>query len=244
MYRKILILSLVFQLFSCNSSKTESDNTYEINNIETTTLISPSKFDSIIKNKSNAVVIDVRTSEEFSKGHLENALNLDWKGTEFNNQLEAIDKNETILIYCLSGGRSAKAVEALKAKGYNNIIELEGGIMSWRKENLPEVILEKKSEGMTLADYQVLLDSEKLVLVDFNAVWCAPCIKMKPILEKIEKDYNDKVSIVKIDVDEHSNLAKELGVVGLPVLKLYKDKELIWEHKGFANETTIVNQLK
>lgn len=244
MYRKIISLFIVILIFSCDSPKKESTVSNVDTELENKQLFSAKQFDSIIKNGSDIVLIDVRTPEEFSKGHLSNALNLDWKGTEFNKQLDAIDKNKTVLIYCLSGGRSSKAVEALKAKGYLNVKELDGGIMAWRAQNLPEIQTEKKSNGMTLAEYDKLTDSKQLVLVDFNATWCAPCVKMKPFIEKIEKDYKGKVIVVKIDVDQNSELAKELGIVGLPVLKLYKNKEVIWEHKGFADEQTIVAQFK
>ena len=245
MFRKTIVLFVVIAFCSCNSSKKETPKVEndQIIATETKILYSANEFDSLIKNNTSAVLIDVRTSEEFSKGHLENALNLDWKGSEFQTQLEAIDKNQTILVYCLSGGRSNQAATAMREKGYTNVLELDGGIMAWRAQSLPEVGIKSEANGMTLDAYNKLINSDKLVLVDFNAVWCAPCKKMKPYIDKIEKDYKDRVIVLKIDVDENASLAKTLKVSGLPALKLYKKGNVVWEHTGFIDEKGIVAEL-
>lgn len=245
MLRKAIFLFVAIAFCSCNSSKKETpkveNDQSEIS--PTKILYSATEFDSLIKNNPAAVLIDVRTGEEFSKGHLENALNLDWKGAEFQTQLEAIDKNQTILVYCLSGGRSSQAASAMREKGYTNVLELDGGIMAWRAQSLPEVGIKSDANGMTLDAYNKLINSDKLVLVDFNAVWCAPCKKMKPFIDKIEKDFKDRVTVLKIDVDENSSLAKTLKVSGLPALKLYKNGNVLWEHTGFIDENGIVAEL-
>ncbi|NHF58282.1 rhodanese-like domain-containing protein [Flavobacteriaceae bacterium TP-CH-4] len=75
----------------------------------------------------NVVLVDVRTPEEFSAGHLDNALNINWYDEDFAEQFEAIDKNETIYVYCKKGGRSAKAQEKLQSMGYQHVVNLEGG---------------------------------------------------------------------------------------------------------------------
>lgn len=245
MFRKTVVLFFAIALCSCNSSKKESVKVENqiVDIVPTKKLYSANEFDSLIKNNPLAVLVDVRTSEEFLNGHLENALNLDWKGTEFSKQLDAIDKDQTILVYCLSGGRSGQAATAMREKGYKNVLELDGGILAWRSQNLPEVAIKENSEGMTLESYNKLINSDKMVLVDFNAVWCAPCKKMKPFIDKIENDFKNKVLVIKIDVDENASLSKALKVSGLPALKLYKNGEVVWQHTGYATEQEIVSQI-
>lgn len=245
MLRKTIVLFVAIAFCSCNSSKKETPKVEndQMEMAEAKLLYSANEFDSLIKNNNNAVLIDVRTGDEFSKGHLEHALNLDWKGAEFQKQLEVIDKNQTILVYCLSGGRSSQAATAMREKGYTNVLELDGGIMAWRAQNLPEVGAKSDVNGMTLDAYNKLINSDVMVLVDFNAVWCAPCKKMKPFIEKIEKDYKGRVLVLKIDVDENASLAKALKVSGLPALKLYKKGNVVWEHTGFIDEQGIVSEL-
>jgi len=82
----------------------------------------------------NGILIDVRTPEEFNAGHLDNALNINWYDTDFTDQFEKIEKDETIYVYCKKGGRSAKAALALDSLGYKNVIDLAGGYDAWVKK--------------------------------------------------------------------------------------------------------------
>ncbi len=75
----------------------------------------------------NAVLIDVRTPEEYAEGHLDNAININWYDENFMNELKTIEKEKTIYVYCKKGGRSASAAEMLNSSGYTNVIDLLGG---------------------------------------------------------------------------------------------------------------------
>lgn len=86
------------------------------------------------KELNNAMVVDVRTPEEFNQGHLPNAININWYDADFAQQFSAIDKNETIYLYCKVGGRSAKATEKLDSLGYRNVVNLSGGYDAWPKK--------------------------------------------------------------------------------------------------------------
>ncbi len=67
-----------------------------------------------------------------------------------------------------------------------------------------------------------VLKSDKTVLLDFWATWCGPCMMLSPILKEIA-DENENIKIGKINVDEEGELAKEFGVVSIPMLVLFKD---------------------
>lgn len=84
-------------------------------------------------------LIDVRTPEEFSEGHIENAKNINIMGDDFDAQVVALDKTKPVMVYCKSGGRSAKASARLKELGFTTITDLEGGITNWNSENKPTV---------------------------------------------------------------------------------------------------------
>lgn len=81
----------------------------------------------------NAVVIDVRTPEEYEEGHLEGALNLNWYDASFVQQLEGIDKDQKVYVYCKVGGRSASAAKLLDSLGYKEVVDLTGGYDAWLK---------------------------------------------------------------------------------------------------------------
>ncbi|MBC7439816.1 MAG: rhodanese-like domain-containing protein [Flavobacterium sp.] len=85
-------------------------------------------------NKENdAVILDVRTSEEFEEGFIENAINIDiYKGQGFIYELENLDKNKNYYVYCKAGGRSAQACSIMKEMGFQNAFNLIGGMLNWK----------------------------------------------------------------------------------------------------------------
>lgn len=89
-------------------------------------------------NGENTIVIDIRTKEEFESGHIPGAENIDFYQTaQFSAYLDGLDKTKRYLIYCKSGNRSNQAYEIMKEKGFLNVTELQGGILSWQASNLP-----------------------------------------------------------------------------------------------------------
>jgi rhodanese-related sulfurtransferase len=84
-----------------------------------------------------AVVLDVRTAEEFRSGHLKDALNADFYQTEnFSRYLDSLDKTKTYFVYCRTGKRSAAAMNLMVQKGFSSVINLAGGITAWQSANL------------------------------------------------------------------------------------------------------------
>ena len=84
-------------------------------------------------------LVDVRTPEEFSQGHIENAVNIDFMADDFDAKVANLDKEKPVMVYCKSGGRSAKASARLKELGFKTITDLEGGITNWTSEEKPTV---------------------------------------------------------------------------------------------------------
>ena len=114
---------------SCSNGQTESG--------EAKTLLSGTEFSAKIKEIPAAPVIDVRTPDEYFGGHISEALNYDWNGTNFDKQVATLKKNEPVFVYCRSGGRSASAVRRMKSLGFTQVFELDGGIMAWEGAKMP-----------------------------------------------------------------------------------------------------------
>lgn len=205
----------------------------------------PAEFAGLIRENPSFPVIDVRTPGEFSKGHLQNAVNFDWNGKNFEKQLASVNKEEPVLVYCLSGGRSSSAAASMRAMGFSRVYELEGGIMKWRAAGLPETAAAADiPEGMSMDRYNELVKQDKKVLVDFYADWCVPCKKMKPYLEEISRDMADEVVVLRINVDENRSLCQQLKIDEIPVLRIYQKGKMTWNNTGFIEKKEVVARLK
>lgn len=89
---------------------------------------------------SNVVVLDVRTAAEFAEGHIQGAVLIDQGQSDFMEKAKAtLPAGKTIAVYCRSGRRSANAAGRLADAGYK-CVNLEGGIMAWKKANMPVII--------------------------------------------------------------------------------------------------------
>ncbi len=88
-----------------------------------------------LKNDANAIVLDVRTEEEFNEGFIPEAINIDiYKGQGFIYAIEELDKSKNYYVYCRSGGRSGQACSIMNQLGFDNSFNLLGGIMNWEGE--------------------------------------------------------------------------------------------------------------
>lgn len=229
----ILIL-LVAVVFGCNNPQSGADKEK----------LSAKEFAEVLEKESSPQLLDVRTAGEFAGGHLEHAVNIDWNGGQFQEQVAVLDKSKPVYVYCLSGGRSASAATSLREQGFEKVYEMPGGMMEWRSEKLPEAGATKSiAAGLNLQQYEALLDSDKLVLVDFYADWCGPCKKMEPYLKKMEKELADKMILVRIDADQNPELCQQLNVTALPTLKFYQNKELKWNQIGFIDEAGVKSNM-
>ncbi len=71
-----------------------------------------------------------------------------------------------------------------------------------------------------------------VVMVDFWAPWCAPCRMVAPILDELQTEMGDKVSIVKLNVDENPETAQKFGITSIPTLLVFKDGEMVEKSIG------------
>ena len=228
----LILLSIV----SCSTSSTHTD--------EGSGTLPARQFSERISQAHGAVVIDVRTPEEFAKGHLPNAVNIDWNNEGFDNALKNLDKSKQFFIYCLSGGRSAAAANNMRQQGFKKIYELDGGIMSWRAAGLEEsTTASATNAGMTKEQFEALLDGNKPVLVDFYADWCAPCKLMKPYMDEIKNNRQEKLSVISINADDNPELLTLLHIEALPTLLLYKNKTESWRNTGFIEKNALLEKI-
>lgn len=88
----------------------------------------------ILKENPNAVVLDIRTPTEFKEGHIQDAVNIDYKADIFESELEKLDRDATYVMHCRSGRRSANSFETFRKLGFKNIVHIEDGILGWKEK--------------------------------------------------------------------------------------------------------------
>jgi rhodanese-related sulfurtransferase len=115
-----ILALLTLTLWSCTSSAQSSFKNAPIAGL------------SKMKEEKKAIVIDVRTPAEWQQGVISGAdLFIDYNSPAFKQQLAKLDKSKTYIVYCRSGGRSAGASQVMVDSGFKNVINMQGGIMSW-----------------------------------------------------------------------------------------------------------------
>ena len=95
-----------------------------------------------------------------------------------------------------------------------------------------------------MTDFNQVIQSNTPTLVDFFATWCGPCKMQSPILEQVKQRVGDKATILKVDIDANSDLARLYRVQSVPTLILFKGGEAVWRTVGLQQEDTLVKKLE
>ena len=108
----------------------------------------------------------------------------------------------------------------------------------------PKLFSRKQDSGMTVEQFLKKTDNkEKIVLVYFNADWCMPCVKLKPIMEQIEAEEKAGVEVLRIDVDKNPLVALHFEINSLPLFMIYKNGKKVWENNMFMQKSDLVQKL-
>jgi thioredoxin 1 len=97
---------------------------------------------------------------------------------------------------------------------------------------------------ITDSNFQELLKDPKPLVVDFWAEWCGPCRMVGPIIEELSKEYEGKVTIGKLDVDENTEVAAEYGIRNIPTILFFKDGVMVDKQVGAASKSAFVAKIE
>jgi len=220
------LIFLMVALFSCGTGEAQKSVS-----------LGPQEFEKHLASWGERILLDVRTPGEFGERHLTGALNIDYNGADFNSRIGNLDKTQPVYVYCLSGGRSAAAAQTLTDIGFTKVYEMKGGISRWIAENHPvEAENYNPNKGMSLQELQAMINAaqDSIVLVDFNAAWCAPCKKMKAFMPALIKECSGKLKVIYVDYDNNPQLVSAMKVASIPALMLFQNGIEMKRYAGFV----------
>lgn len=198
--------------------------------------------------KGDAIILDVRTPEEYMRGHIAGSTAINIADAAFVSKINLLQKDKTILIYCLTGSRSYAAANYMSKNGFKKVYNLQQGILDWNRRGFA---LEQSSQTVasnstkyTGQSFDKLLKDNKVVLVDFHAVWCAPCKAMNPVLEKVSANFKGKARVEKVDVEANKEIMTAYQVQSVPGFLIFKDGKKVWSHNGTISYDELTGALK
>ena len=83
-----------------------------------------------------------------------------------------------------------------------------------------------------MENFNDIIKSGNLTLVDFYATWCGPCKMMHPVLEQLKDELGDSIRIIKIDVDKNEAISSQYRIMSVPTFMLFKNGEAVWRQSG------------
>lgn len=127
----------VMGLTACGQSSNQPATSTEQTEQEATVVtVSPEEFEQRMQNEPGQL-IDVRTLDEYEEGHLAGSTMIDYTAPGFEQKVAELDKNQTVYVYCRSGGRSGRSAAILEEMGFTKVVDLQGGITSWMQSGRP-----------------------------------------------------------------------------------------------------------
>lgn len=97
---------------------------------------------------------------------------------------------------------------------------------------------------VTDANFKTLLAEGKPLVVDFWAQWCGPCKMMLPIVDELSNEYDGKVIVGKLNVDENPDTCEQYGIMNIPTMLFFKNGELVDRHVGAARKPDLQNKIQ
>jgi rhodanese-related sulfurtransferase/glutaredoxin-related protein len=190
-------------------------------------------FAAKIRRQANPQVIDVRTPEEFVINHINGAINIDLKTSNYLDDLKQFDKTKPVFLYAIQNYRPGLLAKELREKGYSEVYELKSGIANWIGSGYP--YFSSVKNVVAIAEYNKIITDNKLVLVDIGTKYCGACVKAKQIVDSLKAESNNSYETVQIDLYKNPQLAADLKeITAVPTILLYKDGKLVWKRTGLT----------
>jgi rhodanese-related sulfurtransferase len=203
--------------------------------------VSLENFEQKLTQASNPQILDVRSPEEFAENHLKGAVNFNVPDdAAFAKAVVGLNKKNPVFVYSINNGRSVVVSKKLREAGFTEVYALPGGLAHWIGAGKP-VVQSEETHGLSQSEYQKLVTSDNVILVDVGSRHCGGCKKLEPVVTAISDE--QRVKLVRIDLYANRELVKSLEIEAVPTLILYKGGRPIWKKSGTIAATDIQDAL-
>ncbi|MEM1220228.1 MAG: rhodanese-like domain-containing protein [Bacteroidota bacterium] len=138
--RILPILLLLTSLGACQSSSSQNESSSN-STADTEQTSTPEKgsmtvaqLPAFLEANPETIILDVRTPEEIAEGKIEGAIELDYRSPDFQQKLQELDRDQTYVVYCMSGGRSGRTCKMMEVAGFSSYYNLEGGMNAYQQQ--------------------------------------------------------------------------------------------------------------
>jgi len=201
--------------------------------INTNPPLTADSFAAKISRQVKPQIIDVRTPEEYVINHINGAINIDLKATNYLDGLKNFDKTKPVFLYAIQNYRPGLLAKELREKGYAEVYELRSGIANWIGSGYP--YFSSVKNVVSIADYKKIITDNKLVLVDIGTKYCGACVRVKQIVDSLKSENNNSYETVQIELYNNPQLAADLKEIkSVPTVLLYKEGKLVWKKTGLT----------
>jgi rhodanese-related sulfurtransferase len=201
-------------------------------------------FEAKLKQASpNPQILDARTNEEFGLDHLQGAVQVNVSNdVDILTVASKLDKKKPVFVYSINNGRSGVLAKKLRDQNFSEVYELPGGISKWIGAGNP--VVSTVGSGLSYAEYEKLIASNKLVLVDIHSKFCGGCKKLLPTVDSVARENSNTLKVVKIELFDNKKLGKDLNIESIPTLLLYNGNKIVWRQSGVTAKATLDQVIK
>lgn len=201
-------------------------------------VLDPDPFHSNLRNDQQKQLLDIRSHEKFTKGHIKNAVNIDFEDDSFESLVvKYFDKNSPLYFYGGSDFMSENAKVFLTDIGFKNITCLAGGFSEWISKSKPYASSNEVFEPIaayTPTNFENTIATNALVFVYLKTPSCGFCKKMDPFILKQARNHNYRM--LKIDIEENENMSYYFDAHETPTMLIFKNRRQVWKRTGAMDE--------
>ncbi|MGR3809893.1 rhodanese-like domain-containing protein [Jiulongibacter sp. NS-SX5] len=208
--------------------------------------LSADLFQNALRSNPDAVILDVRSGQEFERAHIKGARQIDFDSKSFLDEVLGLHlKTEQLYLYDFTGEKAKNAAVYLKDLGYQHVFYLNGGLAEWTASSKPYISSESTVSPIaayTLADLDLIFKRNRNVVLFLTAPWCKYCKIMRPRLLR-STGSKQQIKLIEIDGSRDLAIAEHFQLTETPTILYFQNGKQVWKSSGEISEIKLQEAL-